>query len=139
MKAHYQSRSVPGLITRKVIWFRSCLFSRKTTRSFPEESWKMKTSNAVGIQWHSSLQSSQSGPEKRVSTYLGSNKDWTMGGCARAFSPIRSTGFIQGLSIHRAIMHRPLFLFRLQLTLAEASSRFLFGILILRLTDPLKN
>lgn len=90
MKAHYHNRSVPGLITREVTWFRSCLFSVETTRSLPEESWKMKTSNAVGIQWHSSLQSSQSGPEKLVSTYLGSDKDWTMGGCVQSLfsSPI---------------------------------------------------
>lgn len=52
-------------------------------RSLLEESWKMKTSNTVEIQWHSSLQSSQSGPEKQVSTYFGPNKDWTMGGCVQ--------------------------------------------------------
>lgn len=75
--------SLPGKWLGLGVTFSLCRLPL-SARSLSEESWKMKTSDTIGIQWHSSLQSSQSGPEKQVSTYFGPNKDWTMGGCVQS-------------------------------------------------------
>ena len=71
----------------------------------------MKTSNAVGIQWHSSPPSSQAALEKQVSTYFGSNKDGTMGELyAKPFFPVPFIGIIPGISIQRRVVHGALLL-----------------------------
>lgn len=114
IKALYHNRSAPVLVSREVTQFRSCLFSVETYPHLPGLSqrspgkWRHQTLlGSNGIPFFSPHRLGLKSESLLILVPTKTEQWWAV---SKAFFPIRSIGIIQGISIHRRIIHRALLL-----------------------------